>query len=157
MKTVSGNRLTRNAAHLRTLQLVLLVLTVCVIWGHSLMPADISDQESDQVSEYIEKHDLWLFRAPLLFLPLRKLAHMVEYAALGFQLRLFRKGSGRILRAWLPGFFVAFIDETLQLATPGRNGNLRDVWLDAAGVAVGILLALLLLRLLRGIASRPAA
>ncbi len=139
----------------RRLQAILLILTVGFIWAHSLVPASVSDQESRQiataVSPILESAGVENVSARKLNHPLRKLAHFAEFAALGFQLCLLceRKGRRSALRAMECGCLAAFIDETLQLFTPGRSGELRDVWLDASGVLAGILTALLLLFLLR--------
>ena len=35
-------------------------------------------------------------------------------------------------------FMIPFVDETLQLFTEGRSGQISDVWLDMCGVAAGL-------------------
>ena len=40
------------------------------------------------------------------------------------------------------GLFVAFIDETIQLFVVGRSGEIRDMWIDFAGVALATLIML---------------
>ena len=42
----------------------------------------------------------------------------------------------------LAGFLIPFVDETLQLFTEGRSGQISDVWLDCAGVLFGTVLFL---------------
>lgn len=42
------------------------------------------------------------------------------------------------LALWFPGLTAACVDETIQMFVTGRNSSLLDVWIDAAGVAVGI-------------------
>ena len=39
-------------------------------------------------------------------------------------------------------FTVPFLDETIQLFTEGRSGQISDVWLDMAGALTGTLLYL---------------
>lgn len=39
-------------------------------------------------------------------------------------------------------FAVPFLDETIQLFTEGRSGQISDVWLDMAGALTGTLLYL---------------
>ena len=39
-------------------------------------------------------------------------------------------------------FAVPFVDETLQLFTEGRSGQISDVWLDMAGALTGTVLYL---------------
>ena len=36
-------------------------------------------------------------------------------------------------------FAVPFLDETIQLFTEGRSGQISDVWLDMAGIVTGIM------------------
>ena len=50
-----------------------------------------------------------------------------------------------------------FVDETLQLFTEGRSGQISDVWLDMAGAAAGTLCALAAAGLLRTGRRRRAA
>ena len=38
-------------------------------------------------------------------------------------------------------FAVPFLDETIQLFTEGRSGQISDVWLDMSGAAVGMAIA----------------
>ncbi len=44
-------------------------------------------------------------------------------------------------------FAVPFLDETIQLFTEGRSGQISDVWLDMAGACFGLLAAALVKRL----------
>ena len=76
-------------------------------------------------------------------LVLRKLAHAAEYAVLG--VLLLRALERPALALWL-GTAYAVRDEIHQAFVPGRLGSPLDVAIDAAGVAVGILVALRLRR-----------
>ena len=70
-------------------------------------------------------------------LVLRKLAHACEFALLGALLvRALRDERA----AFAAGVAYAISDELHQLFVPGRVGSPLDVAIDAAGVAVGILL-----------------
>ncbi len=44
-------------------------------------------------------------------------------------------------------FAIPFVDETIQLFTEGRSGQISDVWLDMAGVLTGTLLYLVVSRI----------
>ena len=75
----------------------------------------------------------------------RKTAHFAEYAALGgallghLQARSLRRPLRRKeLGAFALGTLYAASDELHQLFVPGRSGELRDVLLDALGVAAGV-------------------
>jgi len=70
-------------------------------------------------------------------LVLRKLAHTAEYAVLG---ALLVRATGRVGLAFAVGTLYAASDELHQSFVPGRLGSPLDVAIDAAGVAVGIVL-----------------
>jgi VanZ family protein len=74
---------------------------------------------------------------------LRKLAHAAEFAVLG--VLLLRALEHAWAAFWL-GTAYAVTDEIHQALVPGRLGSPLDVAIDAAGVAVGIALALRLRR-----------
>lgn len=99
-------------------------------------------------------------------LVVRKCAHFTEFALLGFSLRLCleswfghpkekdgerekrRRGlTGSLsVSAWLGGTFYAALDELHQTLVDGRSGQVTDVMIDSAGVAVGMLLGVLLVK-----------
>lgn len=68
-------------------------------------------------------------------LVLRKLAHFAEYAILGALLAR----AVAALPAWVLGVLYAVSDEVHQSFVAGREGAVRDVAIDAAGVLVGVL------------------
>ena len=68
-------------------------------------------------------------------LVLRKLAHVTEYAVLGFLLAR----VVALVPALLLGVLYAVSDELHQTFVAGREGAPRDVAVDALGVAVGLL------------------
>ncbi len=123
-------------------------LWVCFIWGHSMVPAGISSQESGAVLTVLKD----IFRG--LHLPVgltehivRKATHFSEYLILGVldvaTLRGWGQRNGLLL---LPAaaVFTPLVDETIQLFVPGRSGEIGDVWLDIFGFVTGALLSLLL-------------
>jgi VanZ family protein len=76
-------------------------------------------------------------------LVLRKLAHAAEYAVLGL---LLLRALDHALASFALGVAYAITDEIHQAFVPGRLGSPVDVAIDAAGVAVGIAVALRLWR-----------
>ncbi len=75
----------------------------------------------------------------------RKCAHFLEFAALGFFLRLLAVSYSlrpALLWAWLGGTAYAASDEVHQLFTYSRAGMWQDVLLDSSGVLFGGLAAL---------------
>ena len=158
----------------QTIQIVLLIVTLLFIFGHSAMPPGMSSSESSFVTRLLE---------PLLvkILPadanlehfVRKAAHFTEYFILGLQMFLFvksRLASSSVMiekaakkqrplskvSAHFALFIspiicwaVAFIDETIQIFS-GRGPAIQDVWLDTAGA----LTACLILFLISSISSK---
>jgi VanZ family protein len=123
----------------------LILVNLCVIWGNSLLPGEISGRISDLVRDGLR------LLLELLGLSggdsgpggglLRKLAHFTEFACLGglfawyFSLRKMPR-----LLALGGGFLSACVDETIQRFVPDRGPSVFDVALDTAGVVFGILL-----------------
>lgn len=93
------------------------LLWMAVIYAFSHMPADLSNRVA----------------RPTL---IRKLGHLGEYATLG---ALLARAQGH--PRWVPlaaGALYAASDEWHQTFVAGRSGELADVALDAAGVAIGV-------------------
>ena len=75
---------------------------------------------------------------------IRKCAHFTEYAILaGLGLRMAQAWCATARSTWLVACViwvtVPVLDELLQTVVPGRSGNPRDVLIDMAGGAVGML------------------
>jgi VanZ family protein len=87
---------------------------------------------------------------------IRKCAHMAEYAALSFLLCAFIVyvwRSAPFYRTALIAWFIATLygvsDEIHQLFVPGRSGALKDVLIDSAGAAIGVLALAVFLGIVR--------
>ena len=104
-----------------------------------------------EVSSSMSGHFTILLNKALSYLPVeivltehivRKLAHIAEFAMLGFLftfcLRVYTK---RLIAfsAWplLFGLFIAVCDEFLQKFVPGRSSQIRDIFIDFIGVCGG--------------------
>ena len=75
---------------------------------------------------------------------IRKTAHFAEYFLLGVLLWSCLKSYNLPRRLWTVtqlwlATVIPLTDETLQLFTKGRSGQVDDVWLDIAGVITGTL------------------
>lgn len=73
-----------------------------------------------------------------------KLAHVTEYAILGWLVQWAR--GGRTLRrvwwqSWLIAVLYAATDELHQSFTPGRTPTVTDVIIDSFGAAIGLAIA----------------
>lgn len=122
------------------------LLILCFIWGNSLLPATASRALSQVVKDILalvwslgegngdDAHGL-----------LRKAAHCMEYALLGAVMCQVLRGRWR--EKWkdflLWGMAVCWIDETIQLFSPGRSAQIDDLWIDMTGFVLGGLLVLL--------------
>lgn len=83
-------------------------------------------------------------RIKALQFPVRKCAHMSEYALYAMLLVLHLScyaisWKHRNISAWLLALAYASTDEIHQLFVPGRSGQLTDVMIDAAGALLGLL------------------
>ena len=137
--------------------IVLLILLLAFIWGHSCMPVNASEEESSAVLELIRPLLEPIVGPENVTLHLvRKLAHFTEFFCLGCVLALLLPFRGKTqLTAGGLSLLTGFIDETIQIFS-GRGPAISDVWLDFSGATAAIaLLALarLLLRLRRS--ARP--
>ena len=115
-------------------------LTLCFIWGNSLLPASVSGAISQWVKELLNRLLWFLSGGPTMSGDgvLRKLAHASEFALLGAELTLWRgKTAEKLPQVLLGGILAALTDETIQLFVAGRSGQVRDVWIDTLGVVIG--------------------
>ena len=119
---------------------VLFVLVLCFIWGNSILSKEISHAISSLVASVMgggsgsgeEGHHI-----------VRKLAHFIEFAALGATGHLFFESlmqdkHKRYITLALIGVATPLIDETIQIFS-GRGPALSDVWIDIAGYTLGAL------------------
>lgn len=128
--------------------LALALLWILLIFLHSLQDGEKSSRESGLLWEIL------VTLIPRLSHGLvRKLGHLAEFTVLGCLLggafRLKRTPAGiKRLSPWvrhllLPaycGLVVAFCDEIIQTAVPGREGRITDVLIDFAGILLGLLI-----------------
>ena len=128
------------------LLMILVCLTVGFIWGHSLMPGEISGEESSRVFEFLRPFlEIFLGKGCVTETLVRKMAHFSEYALLSAELTVyFRQKKWK--NVWLLSLTVCFIDETIQTFVPGRAGLIADMWIDMGGALTGFLIILGYLR-----------
>ena len=126
---------------------VIIILWLCVIWGHSMQPAVVSDGESGKFLAILGKVFPFLLSNENGMFIVRKAAHFTEYLVLGIFLAMdfsmsVRGAIQRFITPAFTGLAVAFIDETIQIFVDGRSGEIRDMWIDFGGVALGVLITL---------------
>lgn len=136
----------------KKLLFVVTILTVCFIWGNSLLPGSVSSMISEWVKDILN----FLFSGN----PddgmsgdgvLRKVAHALEYTVLGVELTLIVRAVWKkpLSLLFLGGLSAAFIDETIQLFIPGRAGAVQDMWIDLGGFCTGALITLFILKIMQ--------
>ena len=124
---------------------ILSFLLIGFIWHNSMADAPHSSRESIFVLHLIQ-HYLYMIPdvSHLTNGLLRKLAHLTEYAWLGIALnsafRALRIPHGVKLTLGI-SFLVASVDESIQIFSPGRSAEFKDVLIDTTGAGLGILLA----------------
>ena len=147
----------------------LILCYLCFIYHNSLTPAAESAQQSGAVLALLQAAlaRLGLDASWLTDHIVRKTAHFVEFALLGVLLwnglRSWKlTGVVRVTAEAFLSLFLPFLDETIQLFTEGRSGQVDDVWLDVAGVCFGTLCMVIFWKMLcvfaarRGRRKRPA-
>ncbi|MDD6212529.1 MAG: VanZ family protein [Clostridiales bacterium] len=138
----------------RILFAVLSLFWMSVIFFFSARTGSVSNGDSSGFGMWlghllIRDFDLWSAEeqaalvAGWIFV-IRKTAHALEYAALGFffsgvWMNRQRKGIYNGIVPWAAGTFYAGTDEFHQLFVPGRSGQITDVILDSCGVFAGVL------------------
>lgn len=132
---------------------LLSLLAVGFIFSNSLEARDASNQKSnaivDEVKPVVDPQDT-IPRGTFNHY-VRKSAHFLEFAALGFCLMGLSDAIGRKRRiprvpaALLAALLVASTDETLQFFAVERGSGVKDVLIDCLGATCGLLLMLLCL------------
>lgn len=132
--------------HRKKIYILAAVLMMAFIFWQSSLPADVSSMESNVIVEKLSvvlKAD-----KEVLSFSVRKCAHFLEYLILGLPLALVFWDMRRLklLLPWGTGTLYAVSDEIHQMFVPGRSCELRDILIDCAGAAAGVLLIWLLKR-----------
>lgn len=141
---------------------LLALLAVGFIFSNSLDTRDTSNQKSnaivDEVKPIVDPQDT-IPRGTFNHY-VRKSAHFLEFAALGFCLMglsdaISRKRRiPRVPAALLAALLVASTDETLQFFAVERGPGIKDVLIDFFGAVCGLLLMLLCLTIEKDIREK---
>lgn len=148
----------------------MLIFQMIFIFVMSSFGPDSSNAQSGSIVQVIS-HFLPKSNAYDLVFLVRKTAHFIEYAILGFLFYLnfknFTSISIRIDRPQQTSIFIPILavlasalyactDEFHQLFVSGRSGQLFDVFVDTLGALTGILLVTLILKIKSKIHSRSS-
>lgn len=146
----------KNSGLYKKIMMILILAWMILIFLFSNQPADVSTDMSGSVSYKIvtiydeivqeelsenERVDI----AEMIDYPVRKAAHMTEYAILGSMvlalLSLYsveRKRKYVLSGVWV--FVYACTDEFHQLFVAGRSGQFKDVLIDTSGAVIAFLI-----------------
>lgn len=123
-------------------------LCVAFIFYNSAQVAEVSSDISQKFTVIINEVISYLsLNIVLSEAVVRKLAHIAEFALLGFLFTLcLRVYTKRLIAfsAWplLFGLFIAVCDEFLQRFIPGRSSQIKDIFIDFIGVCGGTAVAI---------------
>lgn len=128
-------------------------LWVLFIWGHSLVQGGASSAESGVFVNLVRPllEALGVHDETTMSFVVRKCGHFSEYLVLGLLVHhavhpVWTKWSARLGGMLLFLVAVPSLDETIQIFVPGRHSAVRDVFIDIAGAAAGLLIASLVRR-----------
>lgn len=129
----------------------LTLLIITFIFVHSSIPSEQSATESQSVLGVLQQFfNLFNLDSELSEYILRKLAHFLEFAALGVMLTFCAYSLERFKTyKFFPhitgaGLLIAVIDETIQMFVPGRACQVTDIWLDFSGILTGVIIMLII-------------
>lgn len=128
------------------------IAIAAAIFYFSAQPADVSTEVSDgvgrllfQIAEEVNivkaSPEALLRWCEIMSTPVRKTAHITEYALLHISVLFALYQQGERGTRWLKTAFAltvfyACTDEFHQLFVPGRAGMIRDVMIDSIGVLI---------------------
>ena len=136
---------------LKTVLIILTVLQLAFIFSQSLFDAPSSTEESSTVLKIVKPlFELFVGKGNVTENLVRKCAHFAEFAVLGVLTaalaRLYGRRRGlRYVFGLLCCLASAVADESIQLISDGRSAEVRDVLIDLAGAAAGIIFILIIL------------
>lgn len=129
----------------KTVLLVVIVLTVLFIWSRSVYSKDASSAQSVAVQGFLDRiASFFGIALQLNQQTVRNMAHLFEFFILGVEIALYGTYGRHPVRQdfchmGVAVFAVGFIDETLQIFFH-RGPTIADVWIDFVGGLVGMLL-----------------
>ena len=134
----------KRKSQVRLFLLLMLIATLCFIWGNSMVGKEGSASLSRRITAWLNGIGI-----PVTHYFVRKAAHFCEFGLLGCELMLlFGLGSGVRLQSLSNAAFAALLtavtDETIQIFSD-RGSQVQDVVLDFSGALTGILFVSLLI------------
>ena len=141
---------------LRIFLIILIVLWMWLIFSFSSQDGGESSGLSRKVVEFFVKDPELVNKIEPYA---RKIAHFSEYGLGGILfISLFSTYNWtdrrKITTSILLGAWYAVMDELYQLMIPGRSGALKDVYIDALGVATGVIGMLIIIKIFEKIKNK---
>ena len=138
----------------RYIYLALGILITIFIFSQSLMPGEVSSQQSGVITDIIDETltdlNIEVERDTISF-SVRKLAHFTEFFFFGFFWFMFFKSFSYSYRTYILtlnyGLMIGIIDELIQKSVPGRGMQGIDVLIDVAGVLFFLIIAFIIIKL----------
>ena len=123
-------------------RIVFPIIIAIIIWAFSAQSGEASDAESLRYAESFGISNI----------AMRKIAHIILFGAFGYSLCSYIKGLypyvfptyNLVAYAAIIGIVYGAIDEVHQLTVIGRSALVSDVFIDALGVACGILIYIII-------------
>lgn len=148
----------RASLQFRIIIFTLTIFMICFAFFHSSMPSDLSADESESVTNFLQSIINALgIDSHLTDHIVRKSAHFAEYTAIGGLLISCAYSFNRkrpyvySFQVLFTGLATAVCDEAIQLNVIGRSGQITDVLIDFSGVLAGALVMLIIYTLYRKI------
>ena len=140
--------------HIRKIHWLIVFLYICWIFSNSLNNGNLSSAESGTITRFILQCPSWIgitIPFDVFHHFIRKLAHFLEYALLGFltSLSIHKEAlfHNRTLNWIFFGIIPPLMDEGIQHFVPGRYGALTDSFLDMSGYCFGTAVFLICFRI----------
>ncbi len=122
--------------------LFLIILTIGYIFSNSFTAMLESKEQTEAVTDAVIS-----VIKPIpsdneqVYMVIRKLGHIFEFALLGIEFSLLLKKLS--IYPFFTVLLVGLADETIQLLND-RDARVQDIWIDFVGGAIGILLGMLI-------------
>ncbi len=128
------------------IMLSVIVITIIYIFSNSITDMLASKEQTEAVTDAVTS-----IIKPLpsdneqIYMVIRKLGHVFEFAILGIELSLLIKKFS--IYPFFTVLVVGLVDESIQLLND-RSSRVQDIWIDLIGGIIGILVGLIICRII---------
>lgn len=157
----------KNKKRILTILYITLALSLIAVWGQSCLSKEASTVNSDMVVGIISEEPVEemkngsaeeFLHYDRMAAVVRKIAHVIEYAVVGFQIMCILYLWGRMsikdhVVCLYAGLTIALIDESIQILSK-RGPLVSDLWIDLGGIILGAGAAFLVKTIIRRTGKR---